>query len=143
MKALFISFLLLFMVSCSPFGFNPMGYEVLHEDLDTAWKRVSAMEYASEPGPGYNKSPAEFFRDGFGDCEDFAIALVYLLGPGSALVFIDRPETNGHSIVSYNGKYLEPQVYAKYFAKDEISIQYSCSYNYIMRLATDWGTRGL
>ena len=62
----------LVVLSSCTFGLNPMGYEVKHGDLDSAWKHVASFEYQDDP-KGYWKSPVEFERDGGGDCEDFAI----------------------------------------------------------------------
>ena len=50
----------------------------MQQDLDTAWKTVSAMKYIPEE-ENYWKSPKEFFEDGGGDCEDYSISKYYTL----------------------------------------------------------------
>jgi hypothetical protein len=141
MKISMAILLSLLLASCAPFGFNPMGYEVLHEDLDVAWPKVAAMKYQDDPD-GYWKSPAEFFRDGGGDCEDFATALIYLLGPEASFVGIN---VNGirHAIVKYIDFYIEPQGYKYYYSPTELDIIIIYSYAFIMRYSTSWGNKEL
>jgi hypothetical protein len=115
MKIIYGVVLVVLLGSCSPFGLNPMGYEVLHENLDVAWKKVALRNYIPENGTNYWKSPAEFFRDGGGDCEDFAVTLVYLLGPDAEVVIEGTNSENCHAIVFYKGMYIEPQKYNKFY----------------------------
>lgn len=109
--------------------------------LDEAWLRVSAMEYQHEEKP-YAKSYIEFMRDGGGDCEDFATALIYLLGPESSAVAIDAPIKN-HCIVKYRNLYIEPMQYDCYYYEDEIVISATYSYDEVMFMSTGWGAKGL
>lgn len=126
-------------ISCSPFGFNPMGYEVKHEDLNTAWKKVSAMKYIKEE-VNYWKSPIEFYADGGGDCEDFSAALIYELGPDASAVCYRR-EDGVHCIVLYNGEYIEPIRYG--MRQYPPNILYTLTYYEIMELCTDKGRKRL
>jgi hypothetical protein len=139
MKLLLFALAVLFM-SCSPFGLNPMGYEVLHEDLDTAWQRVASMKYIPETGD-YWKSPEEFFRDGGGDCEDFSIALLYLLGEGEMYTYMDA-RIGLHSIVKYRGRFCEPQVYGRYRPDPADSVRYIREYDTVILRATIAGVKG-
>ena len=141
MRTFFVVVIAAICVSCSPFGLNPMGYEVLHEDLDTAWRKVSAMKYIPEDG-NYWKSPVEFFRDGGGDCEDFAIALVYLLGPDSKSIRIYWPPYY-HFIVEYDNKYIEPQCYGYEYFPSDITIVNTFSYSYSITMATVTGLKSI
>jgi len=140
-KSILVAVIVLLIASCSPFGLNPMGYEILHEDLDTAWRKVSAMEYQTETTP-YVKSPTEFFATGGGDCDDFVAALVYLLGPESSGLSISYPFPN-HCIVKYRGMHMEPQVYNMYYSENDIVITGEYTYYEIMIPSTRWGTKGL
>jgi hypothetical protein len=143
MKVVYGVVLAVMLASCSPFGLNPMGYKVLHEDLDVAWKRVSSMEYIKETNGNYWKSPTEFFNDGGGDCEDFAIALIYLLGPKANLVCISWSDKVHHAIVQYNNIYLEPQVFNMYYSINTITIEIIYNYDDTLCFATDYGRKSL
>jgi hypothetical protein len=140
MKLLLFALAVLFM-SCSPFGLNPLGYEVLHEDLDTAWQRVASMKYIPEEGINYWKSPKEFFQDGGGDCEDFSIALLYLLGEGEMYTYMDA-RIGLHSIVKYRGLFLEPQRYDRYRPDPADSTWYVRDYDAVLFRATIAGVKG-
>jgi len=126
--------------SCTPFLLNTMGYDILEGDLDESWRRVSAMAYTTED-EGYFKSPKEFFKDGGGDCEDFAAALVYLLGRDASMIAIGTEEPY-HAIVLYRGEQIEPQIYGRYFRPARPIVD-SWSYDEVMRMATNYGTKGL
>jgi hypothetical protein len=139
MKLAILALALLFM-SCSPFGLNPLGYDVLHTDLDTAWQRVASMKYIPETGD-YWKSPREFFRDGGGDCEDFAIALLYLLGEGEMYIYMDD-RIGLHSIVKYKGFFYEPQDYGRFRPDPQNSIWYIYDYDASIWRATIGGVKG-
>lgn len=138
MKLLLFALAMLFM-SCSPFGLNPMGYEILHEDLDTAWQRVASMKYIPDP-ENYIKSPREFFRDGGGDCEDFCVALMYLLGPDSSLMVIELDGVE-HGIIYYAGMYIEPQEYKRTYQPDKANPIAIFGYDEIMESATNYGRK--
>jgi hypothetical protein len=142
MKAIYGMILVVLLGSCSPFGLNPMGYEILHEDLDVAWKKVSSMKYMAEPvGSNYWKSPIEFFRDGGGDCEDFAVALMYLLGEDSKIAFMHTESPIAHAVVLFGAKCIDPQIYETYV---EHSLIYEIwSYDIAMQKATKYGTKYL
>jgi len=143
MKTIYGVVLAVLLGSCSPFGLNPMGYEVLHEDLDVAWKKVSAMKYIAEPdGVNYYKSPKEFFNDEGGDCEDFAVALMYLLGDNTELIIIQLPSSL-HALIRYKNQYLEPQIYNRFRSNDTFVISSVYEYNTVMQCCTEYGTRHL
>ena len=127
--------------SCNPYLINTMGYDVLNEDLDAVWLKTSGFEY-SRHDEAYVKSPAEFEEDGFGDCEDFAIYMIYHLGPEASMVVVKNESVN-HAIVEYKGLYIEPRNYGKLHNASELEILKIYSYEYIMRLATRWGTKTL
>jgi len=139
MKIVYFSIIALLVISCSPFGFNPMGYEEKAMPLNEAWKLVSSYKYIPDK-LGYWKSPKEFFSDGGGDCEDFSAALVYLLGPKASMVVYDRGDCN-HCIVEYKGEYLEPQTYSKRYTS--ISELYRLDYYEAMDRTTDRGNKSL
>jgi len=103
--------------------------------LDKAWIMTSQHEYMIETNDTW-KSPEVFSTDGGGDCEDFAIYMVSLLGPGSYLA-----ATVNHAVVYYDGQFIEPQTYGKYYAPGELSILYMLNYTQIM-LLTSWAARG-
>ena len=134
MKIVYFSVIAFLIVSCSPFGLNPMGYEVQEMPLEEAWKLVSSMKYIPDTSE-YCKSPMEFFSDGGGDCEDFAIALVYLLGPQSTLIIIPM-----HAVVYYKGQYIEPQLFG-YIYDNVSAILLTIEYTEVMYRVTDWGTK--
>jgi hypothetical protein len=116
-----------------------MGYEIQEKSLEESWQKVSSYEYI-EDLEHYWKSPKEFFTDGGGDCEDFAIALIYLLGPDASFVCTDW-NPGKHAIVKYNNKYLEPQNYNLYL--NNVSVVYELDYYNIMEIATRKGTKNL
>jgi hypothetical protein len=118
-----------------------MGYEILHEDLDTAWRKVAAMKYIPEEG-NYCKSPKEFFLDGGGDCEDFAATLVYYLGPESSAIRIEWP-VQPHYIVFCHGLYIEPQTEGRYYNESRIIILDRYDYDFILEWATRKGNKSL
>jgi len=118
-----------------------MGYEYLAWDLNVIWAKTVAFEYSTFKA-NYTKSPKEFEDDGFGDCEDFAIYMIYHLGKQSRLVAIRIGKEN-HAIVGYQGLYIEPRVYGMFYDANEIKIVKEYSYDYIMRYATRWGTKSL
>lgn len=132
--------LFLLICSCSsPFGLNSMGYKECTEEEFSSWQKTASFAYISE-NKDYWKSPIEFERDGGGDCEDFSIYLVYLLGKEASVVSV---KINGmyHSIVSYRGYYLEPQKVLRYYRKDAFTTLRVYSYAEAMRKATRYGTK--
>jgi hypothetical protein len=143
MKAIYGVVLAILLGSCSPFGLNPMGYEVLHEDLDVAWKKVSSMKYMDDGGSDGIKSPVEFFRDGGGDCLDFAGTLIYLLGPDAELVETLNNDGVKHALVRWDGLYIEPQVYGIYEQESSLQILEGFSYNNVLELSTNYGRKSL
>jgi len=118
-----------------------MGYKVLEMDLDAAWKKIAAYTY-SEENEEYVKSPKEFEKDGGGDCEDFAIYMMYLLGPESRIIVIST-SLGKHAIIKYDNKYIEPQIYGYYYDASSLVVLYSYNYDYIMEAATDKGTKNI
>jgi len=138
-KIVYFSIIALLVMSCSPFGLNTMGYEIKETPLDEAWKLVSSYKYVADEY-NYWKSPREFFDSGFGDCEDFSAALVYLLGPEASMVIYDRGDCL-HCIVEYKGEYIEPQKYGKRYTRIfELS---RFDYYEAMRRTTELGTKSL
>jgi hypothetical protein len=131
-----------FSMACAgPFYLNTQGYKNNSMNLAEAWRVVSEYRYVGDT-PEYNKSPMEFFESGCGDCFDFSSALVYLLGPRASVVTIeDYPVT--HAIVLYNGEYIEPQLYGKYYSINDITIVKIVSYKTLMARITEWGTKGM
>lgn len=130
------------LTGCSPFALNIKGYTYQEEDLRSAWARVSSHRYIHDFGE-YWASPAEFESKGGGDCEDFAIALVYRLGTASRSVCIRNPQGGFHEIVKFKDRYLEPQRYGMYYQKSDLNILWEMSYNDTMGVATIWGVKTL
>jgi len=134
-KLFYIS--ILFICSCSPFFLNTQGYEYLEMDLETAWKETASFRYIHED-VNYWKSPIEFERDGGGDCEDFSVYLVYILGEEASLVIIEN-----HAIVKYRGLYIEPQKYGRYLEIQEKNILEIYDYYYVCSYSTISGSKCL
>lgn len=131
---------------CSPFYLNTEGYSVKDGDLEESWKKTASYTYIWEEldAEQYIKSPHEFEDDGGGDCEDFAVYLMYLLGKKSELAgVLLNGTTLFHALVIYNGKYLDPQVYGKYYTKDEFILIKTYNYDYMMFAATNGGTKNI
>lgn len=143
MKAMILLCFCLIIASCSPYGFNPMGYEIKNENLDEAWKKVAAMKYIPESDDkDYWKSPTEFYADGGGDCEDFAIALVYLLGIDAEMLFVRTTTKAFHAIVHYKDMWIEPQEYEVYYKDVKFSaIVGRYPYKILMLYATYMGSK--
>jgi hypothetical protein len=129
------------LVSCSPFYMNYMGYENLSMPLGEAWIKTSGFRYLNE-NHAYIKSPFEFERDGGGDCEDFAIYMVYLLGPKASGIVIKAGEFR-HMIVRYDNLYIEPQVHGMYYDKYKLEIIEVLDYFLLMKYSTSMGTKKL
>lgn len=136
---------LVLFTSCQlgPFGWNPLDYEYLEEPLDQSWELTASFEYQHEYGDeDYYKSPREFERDGGGDCEDFCAYLMYLLGENSSMVKIYIKQYDCyHTIVKYNGLYIEAQIYGKYYAADSLTIYNEKEWHTVMNIATNNGTK--
>lgn len=130
------------LTGCTPFALNIRGYTYREEDLANAWRNVSSQKYIYDFGE-YWASPMEFESKGGGDCEDFAIALVYRLGKTASSVCIRNPNGGFHEIVKFNGHYLEPQVYGMYYEKKDLTILWEIDYDTTMLAATLWGAKSL
>lgn len=74
-------------------------------------KEVNQYEYIGEVDTDYWKTPEEFYADGGGDCEDFALVkyerlkdehIVHLL----MLLFEKDGEKRGHAVLLVDGKYI-------------------------------------
>jgi hypothetical protein len=129
----------LFIFSCTaPFYINTKGYVIQEMPLEEAWQKVSSYKYIDET-EDYWESPMEFEKNS-GDCEDFAIELIYLLGPKSSLVIIKRVNEN-HAIVEYMDEYIDPQICGYYYNKNKINIILKWDYYKTMEYATRWGTK--
>ena len=125
---------------CSPFGFNPMGYDSPELDLDSAWKQTAVYQYQDEPGQ-YWKSPYEFERDGGGDCEDFAGYILYLLGEGDMVIVQKLDRDTLHALIKYRGQIIEPQTYRNYPDISQYKIVGVYNYNTTMHYITNGGMK--
>lgn len=130
------------LAGCSPFALNIRGYIYREESLDSAWRKVASQEYIRDFGE-YWASPMEFESRGGGDCEDFAIALVYRLGKSAKSVCVRLPSGDFHEIVKYDGRYLEPQKFGMYYDKEDLTILWEISYDATMLASTLWGAKTL
>jgi hypothetical protein len=139
----------LFFVSCGmPFPFNLMGYEILHEDLSSAWLFVAKPNHKYMEGISF-PSPKEFEARGGGDCTGFADDLIYYLGPDANLIiakmyFNDPNEF--HALVEYHGQYLEPQINNYYYYDYDGAILYveeTIDYYTLMKNITNYGTKNI
>jgi len=128
------------LAGCSPFAINTKGYLYKEEDLYSAWKKVSSQKYIYDVGE-YWESPAEFEARGGGDCEDFAFALVYLLGKNARAVCIKKPDGTLHEIVQYKDSFLEPQRFGMYYEKSAIAVLWVMDYDETMKMSTLWGIK--
>ena len=57
-------------------------------------------------------APTELMRNGYGDCEDFAIFLMYYasrLGYPVTMIIVETTEGTYHALCTINGKLFEPQ----------------------------------
>lgn len=123
------------------FGLNKLDYSRLNMDLGTAWRQTASYKYILDT-QNYWKSPREFEADGGGDCEDFAIHLMYHLGEASALYVVKlKGQSTYHAIVHYNGQYLEPQIYNRVYDSSEFSFAYTLSYAKSMLFVTNGGSK--
>jgi hypothetical protein len=130
--------------SCT-FPFNTQGYaeEGLGLSLEEAWERTTQYSYIWEES-NYWKSPVEFERDGGGDCEDFAVYLMYLLGSESKMVIVEGTQENVyHTLVWYRGRFLEPQIYRQYSRGDRLKIYSWGAWEEVMSIATASGMKNL
>ena len=122
-------------------------YPIIERPLNEAWQETAKFIYVKEPkGQNEWKSPIELKKDGWGDCEDFSSYLIYQLGPKSELVGIIRAGTedsrdNIHAIVYFEGKYLEPQKYNKYYIKNNFELVWTMSYDAVMKRSTAMYTK--
>jgi len=128
------------LAGCSPFAFNIKGYAYNEENLYEAWAKVSSHKYFYDFGE-YWSSPSEFEAKGGGDCEDFAIALVYKLGKNASSVCIRKPDGSFHEIVKYGDRFLEPQRFGMYYEKKDLKILWVMNYDETMSISTLWGAK--
>jgi hypothetical protein len=126
------------LASCSPFGFNTEGYEILNEPLEVAWPKSAALKYIPAGSIDEWKSPHETLCDGGGDCEDIADVLLYYLGPNASLVI-----SSNHAAIKYNGKILEAQQYGKYLSDKDFIVLSEYDYEEVMQSITVWGTQSI
>jgi len=131
---------ILLLASCSPFYFNPEGYEILSESLDEAWPKSAALAYIPDEND-YWQSPHETEDRGGGDCEDLAVYLMYFLGEDSEFVAVQLAKGR-HALVRYRGMYLEPHKYGTTYNPSEIEplVVVIYSYNAVMTYSTHYGT---
>lgn len=123
------------------FGFNKNEYVRLNTDLETAWRQTASYSYILDTNNRW-KSPKEFEHDGGGDCEDFAVHLMYDLGVSSVLYVVRlRGKETYHAIVLYDGKFLEPQIYNQVYDPADFEVAYYRDYFTIMLYATGAGSK--
>ncbi|MDX9827770.1 MAG: hypothetical protein RBT73_08475 [Spirochaetia bacterium] len=130
------------LAGCAPFAFNQKGYTYNEEDLLSAWSEVASNKYYYDFGE-YWKSPSEFDSKGGGDCEDFAIALVYRLGREASSVCVMESDGDFHVIVKYRDRFLEPQRLGMYYEKKDLNILWIMDYDKTMSISTLWGVKSL
>jgi len=130
------------LAGCAPYALNLKGYSYKEESLYDAWYGVASKKYIRDFGE-YWFSPMEFDAKGGGDCEDFAIALVYRLGRDASFVCVLKPDGCFHVIVKYQGRFLEPQRFGLYYEKQDLNILWVMDYDETMSLSTLWGTKFL
>lgn len=148
MKALVLALAVFTIVSCSPFGFNKVGYESPRMELPEAWMKTARHTYIDEGDHrDYWKSPKEFEADDGGDCEDFSGYMLYLLGEGEAICvkYTRDGIDHYHCIIKYNGKYLEPQRYGRYYdiEEEQFTIYKIISWDIVMSYITLYGIKDL
>ena len=131
-----------FLGGCSPFAFNIKNYTYEEEALYKAWREVSSHKYIYDFGE-YWESPQEFEARGGGDCEDFAIDLVYRLGETASAVCVLNADGGLHEIVKFKGLYLEPQRFGMYYNKKDLKILWETNYTDTLAMATLWGIKSL
>ncbi|MDD5353379.1 MAG: hypothetical protein PHS93_09485 [Candidatus Omnitrophica bacterium] len=141
-----ILFFSLLLFSCSgPFYLNTKGYKINEYSLEIAWKmtarNISDFKYIKKDFLKIYNSPTQFKKNNGGNCSDFAIYLIYLLGPKANFISIKNKNNINHAIVEYNGLYIEPQWYGKYYNYNELNIIKKIDYYGIMELSTLYGTR--
>jgi len=128
------------LTGCTPYALNFKGYSYKEENLYVAWAKVSAHKYFYDMGE-YWSSPSEFEAKGGGDCEDFAIALVYMLGRNASSVCVRKPDGSFHEIVKYGDRFLEPQRFGMYYEKEDLNILWVMNYDETMSISTLWGSK--
>ncbi|MFA5153545.1 MAG: hypothetical protein WC554_13360 [Clostridia bacterium] len=146
MKSLIIILFLSLLFSCSgPFYLNTKEYKINEYSLEIAWQmtaiNTSDFKYIEDYDGLMYTSPYEFKKHGGGDCAAFSIYLIYLLGPRANYIGIKNKNNINHAIVEYNGLYIEPQWYGKYYNYNELNIIKKIDYYGIMELSTLYGTR--
>jgi hypothetical protein len=82
----------------------------------------------------------EFEADGGGDCEDFAVYMMYLLGNESMMVLV-QGATAVHALVWYDGQIMEPQVYGAY-VNNAVVVEW-IAWSEAMGWATEGGRKSL
>jgi len=127
--------------SCSPFVLNIKDYAMNSYDLDTAWLKSSSLEYSSDDE---FRSPIETEAYNGGDCFDIAAYLIYYLGKDASMVVVetDNPDVH-HAVVKYHGKYIEAQIYGRYYDPDDLVVVDEYSYYKLMGYITSYGTRAV
>jgi hypothetical protein len=134
--------LVLVLSSCT-FPINTQGYveEGRGLSLEEAWMQTAQYSYIWEE-INYWKSPLEFEADGGGDCEDFAVYMMYLLGPESMMVIAEGRSVY-HAYIWYNGKIMEPQNYGEYINEATLNIYEWIPWKEALGLATEGGRKSL
>lgn len=117
-------------------------YPLSAENPITAWLDVSVKDLIPEPpGEDYWKSPREFEHDFGGDCEDFAIDLLYKIGPEATLVLLrDTTDPSGrtaHAVVRWHGHLWEPQYFGKAYRPGSVYVLAEYSYVVALRAAIE------
>lgn len=140
MKILGLLVGILLLVSCgvvTPRSEVLADYPLLAEHPVDSWLQVSVKDFIAEaPGEDYWKSPREFEKDFGGDCEDFAVDLLYHIGPEASLVLLrrrgDAPGSALHATVKWHGHLWEPQYFGLEYPLTNVWIV--AEYPYIVAL---------
>jgi hypothetical protein len=142
-KLSLLMLVIIMLTSCSyPYSFNVQGYDILNEDLDSVWLKTASYKFIPRSVLLPVKSPVVFERDGGGNCSDFAVYMMYHLGKESSFISIRVGLNEVHSIVKYNGEYLEPQVYGMTYEEKGVTVLKTVGYNLMMFKTTGGGIRG-
>jgi hypothetical protein len=131
-----------------PYTLNDKNYQVLTEDLNKAWYKVSKHTYISEQTEYDDMStwpsPLEFEAAGQGNCIGFSVDLIYHLGKKASLCLCTLTKDGSyHAIVKYNDKLIEPQLYGLVYPSDTtyLTVTKEIEYDKLMAKVTAYGTK--
>lgn len=95
------------------------------QNVDQVSEYVNQFTYKADPADHW-KTPKEFFRDGTGDCEDYAIAKLaiikaqHLAKSASVALVIDPMTDQVHAILVADGVEYDSQPWRKYIYVGEV-----------------------